>query len=117
VHSKIARGGRCRWKIENETFNTLKNQGYHLDHNFGHGQKNLSTVFAVLMMLAFLVDEVQQLCCPLFAQARKAFNTKKAYWHHIRCCFEILALTSWIGLYEAIIAGQTRNRRFRMDSS
>jgi len=25
----IMRGGRTRWKIENETFNTLKNQGYH----------------------------------------------------------------------------------------
>ena len=24
---------RARWKIENETFNTLKNQGYHLEHN------------------------------------------------------------------------------------
>ena len=23
------RGGRARWKVENETFNTLKNQGYH----------------------------------------------------------------------------------------
>ena len=32
--------------VENETFNTLKNQGYQLEHNFGHGTKNLSTVFA-----------------------------------------------------------------------
>ena len=28
---------RSRWKIENETFNTLKNQGYHLEHSYGHG--------------------------------------------------------------------------------
>jgi hypothetical protein len=33
----IMRGGRSRWKIENETFNTLKNQGYNFEHNFGHG--------------------------------------------------------------------------------
>jgi hypothetical protein len=26
---QIMRGGRARWGIENETFNTLKNQGYH----------------------------------------------------------------------------------------
>jgi hypothetical protein len=26
----IMKGGRARWKIENETFNTLKNQGYSL---------------------------------------------------------------------------------------
>lgn len=27
------RGGRARWRIENETFNTLKNQGDHFEHN------------------------------------------------------------------------------------
>ena len=115
--AKLAVGARARWKIENETFNTLKNQGYHLDHNFGHGQKHLSTVFATLMFLAFLVDQVQQLSCPLFAKATKAFNTKKAYWHHIRCCFEILSLTTWQGLYEAIIEGKTRNTPIRLKPS
>jgi hypothetical protein len=60
---QIMRGGRARWKIENETFNTLKNQGYHFEHNFGHGEKNLSVVFALLMMLAFLVDQTQQVAC------------------------------------------------------
>ena len=61
---RIMRGGRARWKIENETFNTLKNQGYQFEHNFGHGKQNLSVVFALLMMLAFLVDQTHQLCCP-----------------------------------------------------
>ena len=51
----LVRGGRARWKIENETFNTLKNQGYHFEHNYGHGQQHLSVVFAMLMMLAFLL--------------------------------------------------------------
>ena len=59
----LMRGGRARWKIENETFNTLKNQGYHFEHNYGHGEQNLSGVFATIMMLAFLVDQTQQLCC------------------------------------------------------
>jgi len=51
--NQIMRGGRARWRIENETFNPLKNQGYHFEHNFGHGYQHLSVVFAVLMMLAF----------------------------------------------------------------
>src|SRR5208337_2473210 len=72
----IMRGGRARWKIENETFNTLKNQGYHLEHNYGHGEQNLSVVLALLMMLAFLVDQVQQLCCPLFQAAWHKMKTK-----------------------------------------
>ena len=117
IISKLVTGGRCRWKIENETFNTLKNQGYHLDHNFGHGEKHLSTVFAMLMFLAFLVDQVQQLSCPLFAKAMGKFNTKRAYWQHLRSCFETFALRTWIGLYEAIIAGRTRNHVLDFDSS
>ena len=68
---KIMRSGRARWRIENETFNTLTNQGYNLKHNFGLGEKNLSTNFIQLMMLAFLVDQIQQLCCPLFQAALK----------------------------------------------
>ena len=51
---QIMRGGRARWRIENEVFNTLKNQGYNLEHNFGHGFKNLCNNFIMLMMLAFL---------------------------------------------------------------
>jgi hypothetical protein len=30
---KVARAGRALWKFENETFNNLKNQGYHFEHN------------------------------------------------------------------------------------
>lgn len=62
VH-QLMRGGRSRWKIENETFNTLKNQGYHFEHNFGHGSKHLCSVMCFLMMLAFLIDQLQQICC------------------------------------------------------
>jgi hypothetical protein len=54
----IMRAGRSRRKIENETFNTLKNQSYHFEHNYGHGQENLSYVFAHLMLLAFLNDQI-----------------------------------------------------------
>ena len=45
----LMRGARVRWKIENETFNTLKNQGYHFEHNLGHGRAHLSTVLMHLM--------------------------------------------------------------------
>src|SRR5712671_5945855 len=47
----LMRGGRARWKIENETFNTLKNQGYNFEHNYGHGEQHLSVVFALVMIL------------------------------------------------------------------
>src|SRR5438093_6231135 len=63
---KLMRGGRARWKIANETFNTLKNQGDNCAHHYGHGATNLSVVFAMRMMLAFVVAQTQQRCGALF---------------------------------------------------
>ena len=59
---RVMRVGRGRWKIENETFHRLKNQGYHVEHNDGHGMQNLATVLAVLMFLAYTVDQMIQHC-------------------------------------------------------
>jgi len=84
---KLMRGGRARWKIENETFNTLKNQGYNFDHNYGHGEQNLSVVLAVLMMLAFLVDQTQQLCCALFRAVWEKLGSKRLLWERMRALF------------------------------
>jgi hypothetical protein len=80
----VMRGGRSRWKIENETFNTLNHQGYHLEHNYGHGEKPLATVFALLMMLAFLVDQGQEFCCGLFKAARQKFRSRTSSWDQLR---------------------------------
>lgn len=82
--------GRSRWKIENETFNTLKNQGYNFTHNFGHGQNNLSTVFAYLMMMAFYVDQIQQHCCHYFKKLLEGLKTKAKLWESLRAVFKIL---------------------------
>ena len=80
----LTKGGRSRWKVENETFNTLKNQGYHFEHNFGHGNRHLSTVFALLMMLAFLIDQIQQKCCQVFQAAWEHCGNKRTLWEDIR---------------------------------
>jgi hypothetical protein len=91
---EIMRAGRARWRIENETFNTLKNQGYNLGHNYGLGDKHLSAVFVHLMMLAFLVDQIQQLCCPLFQAAWKKCQSKVYLWESIRGAFKRLVVPS-----------------------
>jgi hypothetical protein len=85
--AEIMRGGRSRWKIENETFNTLKNQGYRLEHNYGHGKQHLSTNFALLMMLAFLIDQVQELACAPFQQARRRFRSRTSLWERMRALY------------------------------
>jgi hypothetical protein len=99
----LARGGRARWKVENETFNTLKNQGYQFEHNFGHGKLNLSVVFAMLMMLAFLVDQTQELCCPLFQAVHQKLGSRRSLWDHLRSHFRHCRVDSMQQLQEAIL--------------
>ena len=101
---KLMKGGRARWSIENETFNTLKNQGYNFEHNFGHGNKNLSVNFMMLMMLAFLVDQAQQLACPVFQTALVARkNKRKDLWDKMRALFWCHFLDSWQQFFEFIV--------------
>jgi len=99
----LMKGARSRWKIENETFNTLKNQGYHFEHNFGHGHNNLSVVFAMLMMLAFLYDQTQQLCCPLFQAVLKKLGSRRSLWDKLRSHFYHFEFTSLRHVYEVML--------------
>lgn len=102
---QIMRGGRARHKIENETFNTLKNQGYQFEHNFGHGKKHLSTVFAYLMVLAFFVDQLQQLGCKTFNKALARLKTKKSLWERKRSIFFNFFIGSLKDLWNALAYG------------
>jgi hypothetical protein len=105
---QLMKAGRARWKVENETFNTLKNQGYNLGHNYGLGKKNLSAVFTVLMMLAFLIDQVQQLSCWLFQEALEKAGSKRYLWENIRGFFYNYRVDSMDTILRAIAHGFER---------
>lgn len=100
---KFTAGGRARWRIENETFNTLKNQGYHFEHNYGHGKQNLSTVLMLLMFLAFLVDQVQQACCPLFAAVLAKVKRLRSLWEQLRSHVKHFVFESFAQLWRAML--------------
>ena len=91
----IVRAARSRWKIENEGFNTLKNHGYHLEHNFGHGNQNLAEAFFVLNLLAFFVHQIFELVDRLYQQARAGFSARREFWNAIRGAFALLLFESW----------------------
>jgi hypothetical protein len=99
----LMKGGRSRWKIENETFNTLKNLGYNFEHNYGHGKKYLSTIFCLLMLLSFLIDQVQGLTCALFQAIKKQAGSFRTLWEKKRVLFEYIELASWEYLYRFMI--------------
>lgn len=107
---QIMRGGRINWRIENNTFNTLKNQDYHFSHNFGHGYKNLCSVFGMLMMLAFFIDQLQELACQTFKTARAKFKSRTSLWDKIRGMFKEHFIDSWDDLLNAIAYGYQGNK-------
>jgi len=91
----FVRGGRCRWKIENECFNTLKNQGYHIEHNYGHGEKNLCFNFLLLTLLAFFFHQIFELTDRLYQACRKKFGSKRHMWETLRSYVKILIFDTW----------------------
>jgi len=92
---EIMRAGRTRWRIENETFNTLKNQGYHFEYNDRHGKENLCSVMTILMLLACLIDQVQQLCSSTYQKARQHSGPFKVLFERIRAFTELGVFTDW----------------------
>lgn len=103
----VMRGGRARWRIENETFNTLKNQGYNFEHNYGHGNKNLCTIMGLLMMLAFTIDQLSELCDAHYQKARAAMRIYHRLWSRMQFAFSDFIFSSWDELFETI---STRRR-------
>ena len=93
--AQLVRAARARWKIENEGFNTLKNQGYHLEHNFGHGDQHLSEAFFVLNLLAFFMHQIFDLVDGLYQRVRTFFSSRRAFWDEVRSAFRLFLFTSW----------------------
>ena len=98
----LMKGGRARWKIENETFNTLKNLGYNFEHNYGHGKKHLSTILCLLMLLAFLIDQIQEIACSLFKAVKKRAAAYRNIWENVRVFLQFVSIPSWEWLYQTI---------------
>ena len=96
-------GGRARWRIENETFNTLKNQGYQFEHNFGHGNNQLSTVLVYLMFIAFLMDQIQEFACNTFKAVLVKYGGRSYVWQKMRGLFFHFFIDTWEQLYEVLL--------------
>ena len=109
IHAKketveyVMKAGRSRWHIENETFNTLKNQGYNFEHNYGHGKNNLCTVMSMLMMIAFAVDQITESCHFLFTKARISAGARKVLWAEMAFVFRYFTITDWEHFFNIII--------------
>jgi hypothetical protein len=92
---EVVADGRSRWKVENEGFNVLKNHGYSFEHNYGHGQQQLSMVLLSLLLLAFLFHSVLDLSCPLYQAVRRELGTRRTFFNDLRALTRYLYFASW----------------------
>ena len=92
---EVADAGRARWKVENEGFNVLKNQGYEFEHNFGHGHQHLSAVLLTMLFLAFLFHSVLHLTSTLYQALRHAIGARREFFNHVRALTCYLYFPRW----------------------
>lgn len=108
--AELVAAGRARWKVENENNNTLKTQGYHLTHNFGHGRRYLAATLASLNLLAFLVHTVQDLADATYRAVREALASRQMFFQHVQALTCYLCFDSFQALlafmYKALELGE-----------
>jgi hypothetical protein len=103
---EIAACARARWKIENESFNVLKNNGYNLAHNFGHGKKYLARMFAAMNLLAFAFHTACDCLETLWQQAREAIGTRSRFFQELHIISAYVVFLTWTSLINTLVSGK-----------
>jgi hypothetical protein len=102
---RVTAAGRARWKVENEGHNVLKHQGYHLEHNYGHGKEHLSTVLVTLILLAFLFHTALQLVDQAYVRVRAELGPRRTFFNDLRALTRYLYFDDWDRLMAFMMAG------------
>jgi hypothetical protein len=106
--AELAACGRARWKIENETFNVLKSNGYNLEHNFGHGKQTLAAVLVALNLLAFAIHTAARLAVLAWREAVIARGATYRFFEHLRTVTAYIVFETWDHLLRSIAAAAVR---------
>ena len=114
---EIALSARTRWKTENENHNILKTKGYHLEHNFGHGQQHLAGFLLTLNLLAFLFHTVLLLVDQSYQLIRQRVVRRDSFFEHLRTLTRYLLFESWSQLITFMLteSAPRRTRRSKLD--
>jgi hypothetical protein len=101
----IVRDGRARWKSENETNNVLKTKGYHLEHNFGHGEQHLANFMLTLNLLAFLFHTLLDLLDEQYRALRQELVARKDFFNDLRALLRYMVFDDWNHLMHFMLVG------------
>ncbi len=102
----LVAAGRARWKIENENNNTLKTKGYHLEHNFGHGKKHLSSLLLTMNLLAFGLHTLLEATDASYRLVRAAVGARRKFFQHLEALTAYWFFDNWDGLMDFMMRGQ-----------
>lgn len=102
---ELVSSARARWKIENENNNVLKNRGYHLKHNFGHGKEHLSSVLLTLNLLAFALHTLLYVADDSYRLIRDKLPTRRTFFEHVRALTYYQCFDSWENLLDFMMRG------------
>ena len=90
----VADGGRLRWKIENEGFNTQKNLGYEMEHKYSRSSYVAMKNYYQLLQIAHMINQ--------FVEKTKAFvellntcsgETIKSLWIDLNVFMKTIPVT------------------------
>ena len=101
----IARDGRARWKVENENNNVLKTKGYHIEHNFGHGDQHLASLLLSLNLLAFLFHTVLDLVDEQYRAIRQTLGTRQRFFQDLEALLVYFQFESWEAVLSFMFKG------------
>jgi len=71
---KIAKGGRLRWKIENEGFNIQKNRGFNLEHPYSQNETSMKNLY-LLLQIAYIISQLMEKGSLLANKIQKEFGS------------------------------------------
>ncbi|MBV1877472.1 MAG: hypothetical protein KUG79_07515 [Pseudomonadales bacterium] len=78
---------------------------HHRDGITSYCHQHLSTVTVHLLMLVFLIDQIQQRCCRLFNRAVESAKSKSRFWYRVRGLFQYFLIPGWEAMYSGIADG------------
>ena len=103
--AQIVAACRARWKIENENNKALKNQGYHFDHNFGHGKQHQSNVLATGIRLAHLLHTTLDWLAACYRTVRSLLPSRRTFFEHLRALLQYIPFDNWEHLMRFMLGG------------
>lgn len=101
----IVRDGRARWKIENENNNVLKTKGYHIEHNFGHGDQHLASLLLTLNLLAFLFHTILDLVDEQYRAIRQTLGTRRRFFQDLEALLRYFQFKNWDEVLDFMFKG------------